>query len=356
MPILTIEQYLNEIQTDLLNQNSILGNFVIGTNLYIVLRAISEIFSRRDIKIKAAIDNTSILSAQGDYLDAIGLTYGLVRSLGVSAKGYVIGEGYNGELVKGTIIETLDSTRQYKIEESVLLSNRVSRSFKVQSVLKSVGLNVNAGTSLKAPTYPNLQLTVGRFRDSQGNAIESITGGEGIESDLDFRIRILNLLQGSFLVKGSYLNIYTALNTLLPEYSIDIIEDVPVGGVFTVYVDKLDSTVEQTIKDSLEFNKPIGSRYEIKLLEYSYIDLEMKVIGNINTDLDTLRQQITDLTNIYFSNKTIGQLFNKSELIGLLNSQLSVNSLNITFPLEDISNPGSNKKIRLNNLVILLSK
>lgn len=356
MPTLTIEQYLNEIRTDLINQNSILGNFVIGTNLYIFYRAISETLARRDVRIRSAINNTSLLTAQGESLDLIGINYGITRILGNHSKGYVIGENYLGEIKKGTILETLDSKIQLVVEEDVLLSDRVSRSFKVRSVLKSSQVNLGAGTSLKSPLFPTLTLSVGRFRDDQGFAVESISGGSDIESDLDYRIRILNKLQSSFLAKGSYLTVLSALAESLPEYNIEITEDIPVPGVFTVYVDRLDSLTEQSIREIVDFHKPLGARYQIQLMSYEYIDIEVNVVGNLVSDLDVLRQQISDVVNIYFNNKSIGAPFNKSELIGNLNTQLQVVSLNIPFPLVDFIPPGNNKKIRLNNLKVTLSK
>jgi hypothetical protein len=84
--------------------------------------------------------------------------------------------------------------------------------------------------------------------------------------------------------------------------------------------------------------------------------VEINIIATTDSDLDSIRSTIINLVNMYFGSRSVGQSFIKNDLIGVINSNVTVNSLTIPYPLLNIVPTASNKKIKLNNINISLSK
>lgn len=353
---LTIEEYLEEIKLSLVSQNSILSNFIIGSNLYIIFRAISEVLSRRDLRIEEAISALSVFTAEGEELDSLALIYGLNRNLGTKAKGYVLIDNYSGGIKKGNVIETMDSSKQYVILEDVLLDSISKRAVYVESALAGERFNILSGTKLKSLSLPTASIYVGKELNQTNVFKGVISGGSDRESDLDFRVRVLSLLQKGFLVKGSYLDLLTLLVDEYPGLEFNLLEDYPTPSVLTLFISQGIDTLYQDLMLFLKNNLPVGVRYQVVPLQYEYIDLEIDVVANISSDLDFIREEIISVCNIYFNSREVGNIFTKNELLGFLNARISVQSININYPIENIVVPSSNRKIKLNNLNIQLSK
>ena len=349
MTIRTVEEIINQLRQELANEDSELATFPQYGNLYSIYRSIANLVVEQDVKLQELDNVLFIDSSTGNYLDRKARDFNLTRKRGAKASGSVIAIGTRAVIPENTILTHASTNTQFQVLERANLNrNRVSIS--VESLTNTPIANLPAGTQLSSSVLPGVQFVVGNKFNPLTNTYEGdLRGGEFLESDGDFKIRISNLVSG--FSTSTISSLQNAALTTKGVKKVSVIENQPSIGYITVYVDNPNQDVYRRLQNVLDRVKPVGTLVIIKSFDVLPVDFNIIVSTNRTGNLDNLRTSIRNSLNSYLNRLTPLQFITKESIAGNL---LSINSI---YNVEVIG-PGANLQIRakelpsLNNLTI----
>ena len=203
------------------------------------------------------------------------------------AKGNVLATNLLADtsIPKDTIL--IDPIRQneYVVTTSVSISSTLETRIPIQAISVGDEYNLNAGNSLISSAFPNVLFYVGDYRTSTGTLCGGIFGGKNIESDLDFRSRIISFLYSSQIgTPEAFLNVLNS-NTLIDDFYIDVL----FPGIIDVWIFPAANTIIsdndlKNISDSLYSVVPVGIFVNVRIAFYTNIDITLVSSQSLTSD------------------------------------------------------------------------
>jgi len=174
------ERIFSDINAQVPNQDARLRNTVLNIIADALIGAAYELHGRLDI----VADQTNILYCTGDNLDIYGSIWGISRKPPSRSTGTLTATGTNGSVIPVDTILNANGSKVTVIEEATIASGTAQ--LKVESI------NVGAGENKQLGTIFTLQSAIAGVNPSA--TVVSLTGGSDVETDENYRIRILDRL------------------------------------------------------------------------------------------------------------------------------------------------------------------
>lgn len=349
--IRSIEQIINQMREELKSENSELAQFPKYGNLYTIYKAISSLVQEQDNKISNLNNNLYLSTATGEYLDAKGLENGFKRSLGIKARGTAFTLSNKSlTLKKGTVLTNYQNNTQYVVTNDIYITANVRTLIEIESLLPSREGNILAGSVLKSEGFINVDFVIGSSYNTLSNTyIGNISNGQDIETDEEFRSRILNKLNN---LNSNSTAVYTDLISIkygIPIYSIK--ENTPGLGYVTIYVSETNTNTLNSLKKEINLIKPLGINILLKSYNLNTVDISI-VVRTLLTNIQTLENNINIQINNIFNSVYITEGITKEELASKILIINGVDNVRIISPVRDL--PKEEGKIyTLGNLSIL---
>lgn len=349
----SIEDVLRSIRDSLSETNSPIKDFAPYTNLYAIFRAFSSVITEQEFSLARFKDLLYINSSNGVDLDTKARDYDLYRLRGSLSKGFVLVSGYPVNISKGTILTSSSRGLEYELTTDVSVVDGSEIPVGIKSISYSELTNLEAGSVLYSSLFPSHTFIVGKYRDTVTNKpIMNLSGGSGIESDQDLRSRILTRIKGTEY--GTKLAIEQAVKKLDSVNQCYIYESTPMTGYFTVYIDSSDLEVLSEVKREINKYKPIGVRYEVKVISYTPIDVYMQVKLNNLQAASSISSLIKGNLSILSSSLKPGETLYKSHIMQQASRANGVREIIVTSPSTDII-PKNNSLVRIDNVNLSFS-
>lgn len=283
----TVAQILTSMRDSLVGGP--LSNFSPYSNVYALYRAVAIAVVEQDSLIEGMLSGFHLGTATGMDLDKRASDYGLMRLVGVGAKGWVLARSSENVLLQpGTILTDPTSRYQYEVSQSTYVGVGVEVPIYVQSTSGTVASNLAPGTYLTSSFYPSMSFTVGRYRDtSTGAAVGAIEGGTDRESDTSLRVRLLQHLKNRSTSNRD--SIYLAVRAVPGISRVTLMEHDPITGYFTVYVDSNDATLLTRVRGIVDTVKAAGVSYLVRGMLPTPVNIDISVAGTVDIDTDVLR-------------------------------------------------------------------
>lgn len=301
---MNIEQILNALRQGL--QGTRLQAFTPYSDTYILLRAVAAVLSERESSLTNLIETFYIATSSGSYLDRRAKDFNLYRVTGTASKGtlLVLSDVLDVLLPYGLILRSADGLMEYQLSRQVQCPKGVEVLVPVESINLSAEANLPAGTILTTNFYPHVRFLVGRYRDPLLNQPKGdLVGGSGLESDYQFRLRVLQYLQqGSPTSKTALLGLLRQVDGLGDTV---LVEHDPIPGYLTCYLGTTDSTRANQARLILDRNKAAGISIRTQPIVYKTVDIAIAVSFYGRTPLlpDVIRNQV----DRYVKGLSIGQ-------------------------------------------------
>ena len=321
----TLEQILEDIKFQF--KDTVLENAANNKgNLYSLIRGFAITCYNQEQTVLDLVNNKQLNTTTGNGLDLFGANYGLTRRQGTSSFGNVlVKSNINTTLPINTLIQSRDGLLTFQTTKSINLPISKEVSTSIVSLSKTFDANLNSGTSLISPTYPNVTIQVGTFRDSTNTIIGSLSGASSSESDNNFRTRISTYINNKGLVT------LESIKAKIQNYVSDVyfVEGRPAAGYTTMYINTLDQLTIDLLTNELQLIKPLGTLFIIKPIQYQQVDLIVDVIINssITDSITTISTNVKQAINQFFSNLTIGQTLVINELSSYITSYTGYNNV-----------------------------
>ncbi len=330
-----VADVLKSIQNNLAKLNSPLADFKEFSNIYIILRGLANLFVEQSNDLVTERDNKFLMTAKGIELDRIGLLYGQTRATGEFARGYVLVKSLlaNTRLEEGLILTTADGSNQYRLSTSIVLNSDFELPVEIVATAKKTESNLNAGTRLYSSFYPNVEFTIGKYRNSLSVPVLGLIGGRESEADDSFRDR-LRLYIGS-LEKGTLDSIKSTI--LSQEFKkVYILEQAPVTGYITIYVSSNNQEKIDDLYFLIDKVKPVGLSYEIQPIPLLSTDIRLNVTLTDNVDIDDTLNLIRSSIYNSVDDLELGDSLSINLLLSLILNVDGVRTATIINPTNDV--------------------
>ena len=314
----TIEQILEDIKIQF--QDTPLETASNNTgNLYAFIRGMALTCFNQEQIIQEIINTKLVSTVSGAQLDLYANNYGLVRRLGTSSFGSVIiKSSIQTSLPIGTLFQTNNGLLTFQTTKAVTIPSNREITVPIVSVTKSYDANLFSQTSLTSPNFPQLNIVVGEFRDTNNQIVGYLSGGSSSESDESLRSRVSTYINNKGVVT------LPTIKAIIQNYVSDVyfVEGRPAAGYTSIYINTSDQLTIDLLTNKLEEIKPLGVLLSIKPIQYQSIDLSVDVIidSSISDSVTTISNNIKQAINIYFSNLSIGESLIINELSSFISS------------------------------------
>jgi uncharacterized phage protein gp47/JayE len=340
MRVRTVDEVVEDIRGELIRLRSEMAPFLKFSNLYALFRAVSSVITEQDAKIQNLSNEAFIYTATKDFLDRKAMDYGILRLDGTKAVGSILIKGPRTTIPKGLILDTPNQYLQYETIESTTSFNDVEIPIRIMSLARTSQANLPSGTRLYTSLFPSHSFTVGAYRDGSSVAQRGFTGGSELETDDEFRDRILSIIKGPNT--GTISAIRNSLKTLPFLERVYIEEHSPVSGYFTVATDITDLENINQMKELINQIKPIGISYKIRTLSSQIVDINIRLKLNSLSQTSTIDSQIK--TNLRTLNRVFipNQSLTKDMISGIVLQVPGVQGLDILAPIYDVTPSNGN--------------
>ena len=325
----SITEIINSFKTNLTNLGSPLASFTNYSNIFMIFRSIGAVISQQYSDLDNYYLNSFLASATKDNLDARARDFNIVRNQGSFASGYVFTTStVDTAIPVNTILNSPNINYQFQTTQSAI-STAIGVYIPITSLLATELANLNAGTVLTSSFYPNIKFVVANSVGLTGNYIGGLEGGRSSESDLSFRNRIISQINNQS--KGTIDAVINKLNELnITKFFIK--EGYPVTGYFTVYVNTLDQSLIDLVEESLMLVKPIGTAFEIKSIQTTFIDLRFIVTLTSVEFAESVADNIRQICFNYFEGLELGQELYPVNLAVLCSNIQGIRDIRIVDP------------------------
>ncbi len=303
---MNINDVISSINSSLVTIGSKLGNFTKYSNTYALVRAVAETFISQQTLINSFESKLYIKTAVGTDLDVKLEDLGIKRLKGTFAKGWcLVTSNSNSTIPQGTILTDSLKTYQFKTNSTINVSG-VEIAIPITSTSVGASSNIESGVSLYNPLFPNFTFVTGRYRDPLTNsAIVSVSGGSDNESDEAYRIRANSILFNTNYANSSA--VYNSIASVVGNTKFYLVEQKPVTGIFSVYIDSSDSSLINKVQEAVELSKPLGTAYLIQTITKEPTDVVVSLSISAQTDSSSVLSQARSIINTYFNNLGVGQ-------------------------------------------------
>ena len=314
----TLDQIIQDIQFQF--KDTVLENAANNKgNLYSLIRGFAISAYNQEQTVLDIINNKSLTTTIGSSLDLFASTYNLIRRQGTSSFGSVLVRSNNNTVLPtNTLLQTGDGLLTFQTTKSVNIPKNKEVSVQIVSLSKTFDANLNSGTTLISPSYSNVSIQVGTFRDSTNTIIGSLSGGSSMENDSNFRNRISTYINNKGLVT------LESIKTRIQNYVSDVffVEGRPAAGYTTIYINTSDQLTIDLLTQELQLIKPLGTLFIIKSIQYQNVDLVIDIIINssITDSITTISSNVKQAVNQFFSNLTVGQTLSINQLSSYITS------------------------------------
>lgn len=326
----SITEIINSFKANLTNLGSPLASFTNYSNIFMIFRSIGEVISKQYSDLDNYYLNSLLASATGDNLDARAKDFNIIRNQGSFASGYVFATStVDNTIPVNTILNSPNITYQFQTTQSAI-STAIGVYIPITALLATELANLNSGTVLTSPFYPNVKFVVANSVDLTGNYIGGLEGGRSSESDFSFRSRIISQINNQS--KGTIDAVINNLSELnITKFFIK--ESYPVTGYFTVYVNTLDQSLIDLVEESLMLVKPIGTAFEIKSIQTTFIDLKFIVTLTSVEFAERVSDNIRQICFNYFEDLELGQELYPINLAVLCSNIQGIRDIRIVDPV-----------------------
>ncbi|EKQ70409.1 putative phage Mu protein gp47-like protein [Leptolyngbyaceae cyanobacterium JSC-12] len=335
---------LTEIQQEffqaLLSQSTALNDVRQGSILFSLSRALSAIQVQSDLQLSELANDYFLNTARGSTLDLRASDFGITRKSGVAATGFVLvisrTEGFT--LQPNTILTDPITSLQFEVTAATAIPVSAFTEVKVpiKATLAGVSGNVEAGTRLISPVYPQGLFTIGSHRTSAGSPCGDLQNGTNEETDEELRRRVqVNLLHSRSTTEQAI------RNALLAEITVPWVSlRYPKPGIIQIWVDNPSSLpaselerLRQIVLPLRPAGIPVVTAHQATRL---LTDISIQVYPEKTTNLQELTGKLQGIVSNYLLKLSLGQTFRKQVLLDELTRTLGILSLVLTKPTFDV--------------------
>lgn len=350
----SIDKILSEIRSVLEEQQSDLATFPDYGNLYAIFRSIASVISEQDSDLDDIYDSLFLNTTSDESLNKRALEYGLTRSEGSRATGFIVMEAPNSlSAIKTTVINpglillNPFTNKQYVTLEQAFIDRR-QVSVKVESLEASSSVNLESGTRLISNFYKNIDFTVGSFYNSLTREYEGdITGGSDKETDAELRSRILEIVQIKQSSTREAIRITAQKVQGVQEVLIE--ENIPSAGYINVYIDNTSFDAINQVKLNVDSVKPLGTIVTVRSFDNFTLNISLNIALFNNDNLNDKSTSIRSIVTKFISN--LGKTFTKESLAGVLLNSSIINNVEVLSPVGNIS-IGNKEKFTIGSIDI----
>lgn len=306
-----------------------------GSLAYTLARASAAVSAAIDNRLIDIQDNALILNATGSRLDEL-LSFVSTRQQATRASGSVmaISKTDSFTVPAGSILVNVSTGLSFRITSgSAAIVNLFETVISVEAIEFGAASNLVAGTQLYSSDFPDVSFVVGSVHDTvyEGDLI----GGQDVESDNDYRSRVLSLLSNPSSSSSS------TLVRLLREYPLvdRAFVKTTVPGVVEIWVDATTSYTDAQRQELLNYISPylpVGSLAFITQAKRKPVNitLDIQPYNNNNSDLSALSNRITSNLTNYILNLDVGESLSITDIKRVVSSL--VRQVTVIYPTSDV--------------------
>lgn len=310
-----------------------LKDFTSYSDLYVLFRAVASVLTERESALTNLIDLYYIFNARGTSLDRRAYDYGLTRLQGSKARGQVLIRSTSQDVTipKGLILSAPGNVLQYEVVSSVFIPRGLEVPTTIESLGEGSDSNLSAGVLLYSSFYPHVEFTIGRYRAPNGIAVGEVIGGDEVEDDDSFRVRLLQWISRGSAVSRSSLTI--TLQSIPGVGRVFIQEHSPVTGYITVFLGTSDSRILNQARRVVDLNKAAGISYIVQTIDRLTVTLSLTIYTIGPLDSGYLRGQLLR----YLYRQTIGDIIRLADIVSYTAQQSNaIVSVVVDQPTRDI--------------------
>lgn len=350
-----IDQIQREFNTYLLQQNSQLTDVGQGSLLYTLSRAFAATQLKSDLALNNLTQSFYLDTVVGPDLDLRAADYALTRKPGARAEGYALAisktEAFN--LQGGVILTDPVTTLQFEVNTTGLIGVSSFSEVRVPIICTVTGElgNLEAGTKLISPTYPQASFVVGTHRTSAGNLCGDLSKGLNTETDEELRYRIQQVALYARSTSESALK-----TALLAENSVPWVAlKYPKPGIIQVWVDNASLLPPEELlrlKVITESLKAAGiPLVTVHQANRVYAPINVQVLPTTDVNLQLLTKQMVGYINNYLLQLGLGESLIRNDLLARVSNLPGIVSASILEPLTDTT-AGEFEVVRSNKIWI----
>lgn len=347
----TLADIQQEFHTFLLEQNSQLTDVNPGSLLYTLSRSFAATQLQTDMLLNDLTSSFYLDTVSGADLDRRATDYSLTRKPGARATGYVLGisraEGFN--VPQGTIFTDPVTNLQFEVglDQSGNIPVSSFSEVRIPITCTTAGElgNLNAGTRLITPLFPQGSFVVASHRTSGGALCGDLIGGLNPESDEGLRLRIRQTILFSRSTSEQAIR-----SVLLAEASVPWVAlRYPKPGIIQVWIDnpsQIPATELYRLKQIVETVKPAGIPVvTTHQAERLLTDINIHILPTQDADLQQLTRTVVGLTNNYLVTLGLGRTFIRTELLQQFSNITGIVKVDLLLPTANVT-PGEFQVVR----------
>lgn len=341
----TIEQILQDISDSLVAQGALVNDMGDGAKLRMIARAFAAPLAEAWSDLAAVERDSNIATARNDSLDLLVNTFGLFRKTGNQAAGSLLAIPYDP-----TTVEVIQPGEIFLVGNSTLVSTG-------EAVLASPYALVPAEAGLPGSRFnlpgntvvlaardvlnEKFAFVVGETLNAQGQGVGSFAGGEDREEDDDLRGRFADFIQS--LTRATYKAVYQAVLGIPDIKSLTLVENVPMIGFISLYVDDGSSNtaigagLKAQIEETLLEWRAAGIGLRIRPLE--------KVVDDVVVDLTVdktvvpadVEAAVTTALERLLNGYAMGETVYLSRIVDVAFNTPGVRNVRVLGPTEDVT-------------------
>lgn len=294
-----------------------------------------------------------IPNADQGNLDILGNSLNIRRINGIVASGYVYATNQESRVItipRGLVLTNPISLQQYKIAESdnINLPAFSDLRLRVESIEATTLANVKAGTQLINPQYPFINFMVGSYKSINGDLQGDISNALSLESDIEYRERILRTLFSNTnnytLVRNELINQGDIINVLFNNTEPGKVEVwvQPKTSISNIRLQQLNVLLENSIT--------LGIVPEVKVLNIKPITFKIMLFDK-EIDSNNLNQ-IREYIKVYLAGLKYLQPLVISDLTTYLVNKIN-KQIQILLPLDVVTTIQSGEIFTLDRLEVV---
>lgn len=275
-----------------------------GTLIYDALSPVANELAKHYIELDAFIRRAFVQTSHSGFLDLRGAEYGLERKQPTKSTADVVFTGTDGTIIpEGFLVQTVDG-KQFRTTRANTIASGIATT-TVVAVEATAGYNIPAGTLIQIPIAMSGVTSVTNPAAS--------SGGTGIETDDDFRTRILNTVRNP----GSSGNINHYIQWAMEVDGVGAVKVIPLwNGNGTVKVAILDSNrlpaasdIVDDVRVHIEAERPIGATVTVVSGTLFNVNVSCDVMLEETASLAEVTQRIKKVIEDYFKEIAYKQSF-----------------------------------------------
>jgi hypothetical protein len=349
-----LDELTDEIKLALVQQGSSLTDISDGSVLTSLIRSVASTHEKQELSLQEIIRSFYLSTATGLDLDRKAEDSGLQRKAGLVASGSILTISQEGAMIlpNELILTEPESGIQVVLNIASAFSN-VSTNIEIRieatAVAKGERGNLIEGTRLISPVFPQGEFVVGTHRTTTGKVCGSFSGGRSVESDAEFRQRIILSDTNPLTTTEGSLK-----SSLLKESVVTWAYIEPKQGLIQAWIDsdsKLSKLELDRLADILSLNKAAGIPLVIYQADRELIDINIFIKPTKFVDLQALTDIVVGLTNTHLQSLIVGAKFNRPDFISKLYQLTGVLEADIILPTEDLI-PSNTSVIRAKTILV----